>query len=186
MKKMSLILFVLVTVSCAVVLGGTHPRLAVVKTGDIFKVIYKDQSTCSVRLSILDADGQEVFTEKVASQGGFVRPYNFSELPKGNYTLRVVDPTGEYIEKISWEEPQWFAHVAKVKGKEKKYMVVIPHQFNQGVVINVYNHNQELVFSELKNPTDDFARIYNLKNVAGGTIQLVNQSSGEEKVFTTE
>lgn len=187
MKKMSVILFILVTLGYGVVLGGPERRLAVFKKGDLFKVIYNGQSECTVRLSIVDAAGQEVFSEKVVSHGGFLRPYNFSQLPKGNYTLQVTDPSGVYQEKLSWEDSKWLAHVAKVRGSERKYMVVIPQQINQpDVAIHVYDQNQELVFTDHSNQQDGFAKIYHLKNLEGATIRLVNQSSGEEKVLVTE
>src|SRR5258706_12394090 len=114
MKKMISILLALVTVGCVVSYGGTkgpESRMAVVKTGDIIKVIYDGPSSSTVKVTIQDADGNEVFTERVPSDEGFIRPYNFSQLPKADYKISVTDNAGELSETVSTRDKEWIANV---------------------------------------------------------------------------
>jgi len=185
MKKMISILLALVTVGCVVSFGGTkgpESRLAVIKTGEIIKVIYDGPSSSMVKVTILDADGNEVFAEKVPSDEGFIRPYNFSQMPKADYTICVTDKAGELSETVSTRDKEWVANVAKLKGPEEKYLVAIPYQGGGEVDIRVYDGNDQLVYSETQAMQSDFAKIYNLKNLDGhASVQVVNQSSGEAR-----
>jgi hypothetical protein len=189
MKKMIVIIFILVTVSCAVTQAspiGPDQRIKVRKSGDVFKVTYQSPADGKVKVTILDEEGQVVFTEKINSQGGFKRPYNFSQLPKGDYTIQIEDVLGACSEKLSYQDIKWITRVAKLKGAKDKYMVTIPDQGKQRASVFVYNQFQELVFTDYINQEGDFVRIYHLKNLEGATIQVVNQSSGEETTFKTE
>ena len=183
MKKMISILLALVTVGCVVSFGGTkgpESRMAVIKTGEIIKVIYEGPSSSAVKVTIQDADGNEVFTERVASDEGFIRPYNFSLLPKADYTISVTDKAGEYSETVSTRDKEWIANVAKLNTTEQKYLVAIPYQGGGEVAIQVYDENEQLVYSETQEMQSDFAKIYNLKNLdSHATVHVINQSSGE-------
>ncbi len=189
MKKMSLIIFMLVTVSCAVLQAspnGHDQRIKVHNVGDIFRVTYRSSVECRVKVTITDAKGEVVFTEKVDSHGGITRPYNFSQLPKGDYSIQVEDLIGSYSEKLSYQDKNWVTHVGKIKDEENKYIVAIPSQGKQEVTVYVYDQFQELVFTYYLFNEGDFAKVYHLKGLEGATIQLVNQFSGEAKVFITE
>jgi len=182
MKKTIMILLALVTVGCVVSFGGANgpeSHMAVVKTGEIVKVIYESSVSMQVKVTISDADGNEVFAEKVASDEGFIRPYNFSLLPKGNYKISLADKDGEHSENISTRDKEWVANVVKLSTPEDKYMVSIPYQGPGEVVIQVYDQREQLVYSETQVLESGFAKIYNLKNLEGATVQVVNQSSGE-------
>ena len=189
MKKLSLIIFMLVTVSCVVLQAspnGHDQGIKVRKAGDIFKVTYQSPVECRVKVTITDAKGEVLFTEKVDSHGGFTRPYNFSQLPKGDYTIQVEDLSGSYSEKLSYRDKKWVTHIGKIKSEENKYIVAIPGLGKQEVIVYVYNQFQELVFTDHVFNDGDFAKVYHLKDLEGATIQLVNQFSGETKVFIAE
>jgi hypothetical protein len=187
MKKMIMILLALVTVSCVVSFGGTkgpESRMAVVKTGEVIKLIYESSVSSQVKVTISDADGHEVFAEKVESAEGFIRPYNFSLLPKGDYKISLTDRNGEYSENICTRDKEWIANVAKLGGREEKYIVSIPYQGPGEVAIQVYDQHEQLVYSETMAMQGDFAKIYNLKNLdEGATVHVVNQSSGEVRRY---
>jgi hypothetical protein len=198
MKKISVIFFVLAIMDCVVMFGGPVlplSNVAVVKIGETFKVIYKGHSQGPVKLSILDSDGELVFQEKILCERGFIRPYNFARLPKGNYQIRITDPSGEHLEEIYYEDewknktPQtksWVARISKLKCDGNKYMLIIPGQSQKEFVINIYDQNEQLVFSEEQKIENDFAKVYNLKNLNGATIRLLSQFGEEMLVKTLE
>ena len=83
--------FVLLTFVSSVVLAGEDPdpsessKMAVMKNGDVVKVFYKKLAEAKVKITILDQENKAVFTEEVKSHAGFIRPYNLSQLPEGDY-----------------------------------------------------------------------------------------------------
>ena len=189
MKKINLVLFILVTGCYAVTHGSplhANRKINVEQTGDVFHVTYKNPTQSAVKLAILDANGQEVFSEKVISKSGFTRPYNFSELPKGDYHIRITDNAEVYDELLCHRDQKWVARVAKVKGQENKYIVAIPHQNHHEIAVQVYNQNEELVFSENQTVDTDFAKIYKVRDLESPIIKVVNLSTGEERLLKTE
>ena len=146
---------------------------------------------------ISDSDGGIVFSEELISTHGFVRPYNFSQLPKGDYEICIIDQNTKHSRKICFEDraeavcsieqnkKELTAHVVRLQGNKNRYMVSIPYQVNNEVEINIYSRDQELVFSEKQKLKNDFVKIYRLKNLDGATIKLLSEN-GEEKIFRTE
>ncbi|HLZ16098.1 MAG TPA: hypothetical protein VKQ08_03625 [Cyclobacteriaceae bacterium] len=200
MKKMSVFLLALATVGCAVALGGpefSESSVAILKNGAVIKVIYQGPVESVVKVTILNADNQKVFEEKINSNGKFVRPYNLSELPEGDYKFCVDDKNGKHMETIcstdrgvdqvtDAKDTQWLVHVAKLNGTENKYMVSIPYQGDAEVAVSIYDKNQQLIFSEQQRIVSPFAKVYSLKNLDEASILVVNPSLKKEKRFFIE
>jgi len=197
MKKMSVIFFALAAVGCAVALGSpkfSESKVAILKNGEVFKVIYEGPRETLVKVTILNPDDQVIFSEKIISHGNFLRPYNFSKLPKGDYKICVDDQNGKHVEKLCSTEAkevdsnfevndfELLAHVAKLQNADNKYLVCIPQQRETEVEIHIYDQDQQLVYSE-KKVEGNFAKVYVLKNLAGASIGIAKRSSGEEKLF---
>jgi hypothetical protein len=198
MKKLNVIFFSLAMVGCVGVFGKpvfSESKVAVVKTGKVFKVIYEGPKEAKVKITILNSDDLPIFSEKIISHGSFARPYNFSQLPEGDYKICVDDQNGKHVEKlcntesrearagleVNYYEP--LAHVVKLQNTENKYLVCIPKQREAEMDVRIYNKDQDLVFSEMKNAEDSFAKVYVLQNLEGASIGVANRSSGEEKLF---
>jgi flagellar hook assembly protein FlgD len=189
-KKMSFIFVFLVTLCCAVAIGGAKSagnKVAIIKSGNGFKVIYAGKEESKVKVTIYDQEEHVVFAESIISNGGFIRPYNFSELPKGDYKVCVTDHLGEYSENVCNQTKHWLAHLGKLGHGINKCIVVIPHQEEVSEIeIQIYDQNQQLVYSEDQSIVSDFAKIYDLQNFEKATIQVVNKSSGEQKALQIE
>jgi len=123
MKKMSVIFIILITVCYGVVSGsseGVERKIRVVKTGSIYRVTYRRPLQTLVRVAILDEAGNKVFSERIISNGSFTRPYNLSQLPKGNYKICVRDDLGEYTKVLRHGSGDWIAHIAKLNCEGNK------------------------------------------------------------------
>jgi len=196
MKKMILILLMFAIVECAPSFASAAggDRMSVVRAGEIFKVIYKGHDLVNVKIAITDLDGNKVFAEELISVHGFVRPYNFSQLPKGDYLVCVTDDVGMNTEKISYEEQvandhtkNWTAHLSRLNTGKNKVLVAIPQQQSNDFTIKIYNHNDDLIYMENHSQRIDFAKIYHLKNFEGGAVfHVTNNSSGETKIYRSE
>ena len=185
MKHMMVILLVLATGVCMTSFGrtpGSESRVSVIKQGPFFKLIYDGSDLSIVSVVIADDEGNEIFKEQIFGQK-FVRPYNLSLLPQGDYEIVVNDGADVKVEKICSREPALIAHVAKLKSDPSKYLLSIPHQQTSDITIHIYDSNSQEVHQERHQLAGDFGKIFQLKDLPDATIEIVNQNSGEAKVF---
>lgn len=193
MKKMMSIIMVLAIVCGVSSSALSESRVAVVRNGEIFKVIYKSNDLADVKVTISNALGEKVFSEELISIHGFIRPYNFAELPKGDYTICVTDVDGKKTEKICFDEhgatgtKKWTGHISKVGNDHRKVMVAVPQQKANNFSVHVYDKDDQLVYTEDQQLDGEYARVFNLKELEpGATVHLIDHSTGEIKSVTTE
>jgi hypothetical protein len=189
MKNIFSIVLLLVAVSTSVMATDEKPTsstgAAIVKDGAVFKLFYKGTRTSNVKVSIFNESNQIVFTEVIKNVEGFIRPYNFSSLKEGNYTVILEGEDGKIIEKINYRsgEESHFANVLPVKGEDGKFLVMVSNKQNSTIGVNIYKNN-ELVFRDSENTSGDFGKVYNLKDLKGNIVLEVVGNGGVIKSFT--
>lgn len=140
-----------------------------VKGSDVFKVIYKNENSNRAKLNLYNAGGQLVFSETINSEG-FIRRLNLSSLTPGEYTVEVLDGASKQIEKISHREdasevgPGKVVHVARVVGPDEKFVLSIANAGSENFVVNIYNENDNLIYTETAKVEGSDARLYYVKN----------------------
>jgi hypothetical protein len=186
MKKMILVFLMLLTMGYKASWANPESKVSIVNNGEIFKVIYNGPTRSTVRLTISTDDGQEIFAENIIGQN-FMRPYNFSNLPKGNYKLCVMDQNGEHHEKLCYKEKkQWTARISELSTPDK-YLVAIPYQGDGEVFVEIYDHNSDrLIYNGTERVVGDFGKIYYIKGSEGPITFRVANQSGQEQILLTE
>jgi hypothetical protein len=139
----------------------------------LVKLYYKAEKSGTVQVSILNERNEIVFNETLKKIEYFVRPYNFTQLPEGEYTLIVNDESGKSVEKVSYknEKVEKLIHVVKLI-EEDKYMLTVSSAKPQDVFIYIFDENGILVHNEIQSISKDFAQVYNLKDVKSFTIEV--------------
>ncbi len=193
MKK--ILTLTLVLVSTVMFANGTDDKknpsesasgAAVIKNGDTFRVIYKSEKEGDVKVSILNDQNQVVFSEKLTKTDGFSRPYNFSSLKEGDYTIAIEDQSKKQLEKISYRTAKTskLLNVLKVSSDEGKFLVTAAGTGEENITINIYDGTHTLVHRSTQSTKGNFAQLYNLKNVKGHlTFEIANEN-GETKSVT--
>ena len=103
MKKILALVIVAIAVGQA---NATHvdPKtpvgISVLKSGNICKLFYRAEQRGDVHVSIYDENGNTVFSEVIRKTDNFMRPYNFSTLPHGTYTIALSDGQRTRSEKV--------------------------------------------------------------------------------------
>jgi len=162
----------LVVISSVVFARADNPaaatRVAVVKEGTIFKLYYKAAEQMDVKVSINDAAGQTVFTEVFRRAAGFVRPYNFTNLPEGDYTMVIADQNGKQIESITYKRDkiEKLAHLTKVSGSEK-YVLTVPNREPGFIQVRIFDANNTIIYNQSEPVSGDFGKMYNLEKYSG-------------------
>jgi flagellar hook assembly protein FlgD len=185
MKKTLSVLVVLMVVSSVVFARrldnpGASSSATVVKIGSTFKLYYKGAEQADVKISILNGRNNVVFSETLKKVEGFVRPYNFSKLPEGEYTIQISDKFGRQIEKITYkqEKPEALAHLLKVDGSEAKYLLTVSSRGESDVTVRIYDNTNSVIYNKTEIVSSDFARIYNLEGIGGEFTFEVSDAKG--------
>ncbi|PZR40250.1 MAG: hypothetical protein DI538_04700 [Azospira oryzae] len=146
----------------------------------LFKVYYKAAEAANVKVSILNDENQEVFTETIRKVNGFVRPYNFQNLKEGEYTIRIDDGTQSQAEKVVYQSGKLekLIQVRKMKSDEGKYLLTASGQGKEQITVNIYDSTDKIIYTELQQINDTFAQVYNLSQVKGGIAFEIIHANG--------
>ncbi|HEY3403865.1 MAG TPA: hypothetical protein VGK59_10790 [Ohtaekwangia sp.] len=188
MKKTLLILSLVLLVSSV----GFARRLdnpesksgvGIMKHGSTFTLYYKASQPSRVKVAIYDATGRLVFSEVIRKLDGFSRPYNFSQLAEGEYTIEVVDNEKRQIEKVNYAQGKVenLINISRVSGTDNKYLLTVPGKANDVVSVKIYGNNNQVLYSQQEAVRGDFAKVYNLSNVKSSVLFTVTDSKGNVK-----
>ena len=161
-------------------------NMAVLKNGSTIKLLYKGDKQSDVKVSILNAENRIVFTEKIKNTDGFARPYNFSELPEGNYSFRLTDNAGIVTEQVTYEKKlpaQKIMHLLRVPGTNK-LLLSIPNRGKQDIAVTIYDEMNDVVYSGEQTIEGDFAQVYSFGKYKGSITFVVSDSDGLSNMLT--
>ena len=163
-KQLSLLAILLIS-GITLANASDNPRIttAVMKNGSTFKLFYKGGQQSDVKVLILNDENQIVYSEKINNTNGFARPYNFSNLPEGHYSIQVKDKAGIRTETVNHqaEKQEKTMHLLRLDGTGK-YVLSVPSQGKQDLSITIFNDLNEVLYESDEKINGDFARIYNL------------------------
>jgi hypothetical protein len=172
MKKSLSILVLLITISSvgfARISNTPTFGVGILQNGSTVKLLYRGEQSNDVKVIIFNAENKIVLSEKFKNVDGFLRPYNFADLPNGNYRFELIDANGSQIESIDYREGSE-ARIAKlmpVSGNDKKLLLSVPNKKIDVLTITILDEANNVLYSENEKITGDFAKVYNLESVKG-------------------
>ena len=185
-KPLSLLAILLISgISFANAFDNPRITTAVIKNGSTFKLFYKGVQQSDVKVLILNDENQIVYSEKINNTVGFARPYNFSNLPEGHYSIQVKDNAGVRTETVSHQikREEKTMHLLRLDGTGK-YVLSVPYQGKQDLSIAIFNDMNEVLYESDERVNGDFARIYNLGDQTGKFRFVVTDGKGLSKSVT--
>lgn len=184
MKKILSIFLLLTVISSGVFARSvdspsTTMGVVVVKEGAVFKLYYKGEEPMNVKVSIQNASGELIFKEMLKNSDGFVRPYNFSTLPEGDYTIKISNKNWERLESVTYQKDkiEELAHVVKISGS-KKYILTVPNKVSGEIAVKIFDEADNILYSQKESIDSDFARVYNLEKYTGSFVFQITDVSG--------
>lgn len=167
-SKLSVFAFAFVMSSVVAFADAPASTLAVmpVSSQGIYKVFYKSAEAGRVRVSIYGSKDQLVFTEVLNNVASFVRPYNFSELAEGQYTIVLEDKNGEQVEKVNYaiSRVNSTIRVTAVPNEASKYCLNVMNDGAEDVMVKIYDKNH-LLHEEVVAVKGQYGVIYNLSKM---------------------
>lgn len=167
--------------------GPVNAGLAVVpvKGSETFKVIYKGEVASRAKLVVYNSSSQIIFSETISGDG-FIRPLNFEGMRAGEYSFEVTDASGKKTEKVVYTPAKMLAaskkvvHVSKVSN-DNRFLVSVKDAGAEKMTVSIYDVFNNLLFSETREVSGEFAQIYWVKNHDNVRIE-VTDSFGNSKV----
>lgn len=188
MKTKSIYLAAFLLMSAVATFGNDDPKkggVAVlpVKGADVFKVIYKNETTGKVKVKLYNANAEIIFAEAFDNTDGFILPLNFSKLSYGEYKLELTDDSGKRIENIVYQKAKSVDNirVAKLVSENGKFLVTVTSAKNETVTVKIFDNFNNLLHNEVKSVNGDFAQVYNVKNLTGACTFEVSDNAGRVK-----
>jgi len=185
--RITLSIFAFVMMSVAAFADAPSTSVVPVSNSTVYNVFYKSTETGKVKVSIFNSSNDMVFTETLSNVSSFKRPYNFSELAEGQYTIVIEDKNGKSVENVNYvmNKVQSFVAVSQVAKAENKYALNITNNGSESANIKIYSDNV-LVHEQDVVVTKSFGTIYNLNKIKSteGIRFEVTTSNGKTQVAT--
>ena len=157
---------------------------AVIQNGSVVKLFYKGAKYATVKVSILDEKGTLIFTETVKNTDGFIRPYNFSDLTYGEYTVEVDNGVSRNIEYVDYTSEGIVNSATMIKLKnENRYMLLVPNKASEKLNITVLDADGNEIHHSVRTLSGDFGTILNVEELDGPFKVRLKDSTGRIRTF---
>ncbi len=187
-SKINALVIACVMMSFAAAANPTLFSVTPTASTKVFNINYKAVGSGTVKISIFNSDNELVFTEALSGVTSFVRPYNFSELSEGEYTIVVADKNGKLAEKVNYasNKIESFISVSEIANAENKYALNVSNNGTEDVFVRIYNSENTLLHEQAVKVTGSFGLIYDLNKVKSEansiTFEVATSSGKFEKI----
>ncbi|SRR5260221_3461073 len=171
----------------ALVSNAAPLKVAVVSdaTAGIYKLIYKTSEAGKVKVSIYNVGRELIFTETLLNVESFIRPYNFSNLSQGEYTIVVEDKNGKTEEKVNYffKKVTSTVEVSKIANEANKYLLSVENKETDLIDVKILDGADNILHQQSMTVNGKFSVIYNLTKVKGEVTFQVTGSNGQTKTI---
>ncbi|WP_424584566.1 hypothetical protein [Tunicatimonas sp.] len=135
-------------------------------------------------LRIKDQNGHTLYRETLTGEEAYMKKYDFSRLPNGEYVVEVRTANGTTQEAFSLTEGTTQAVYFKpaIKVEPQKVSVVFKNQINSPVSLKLYDQDGRVLFEERVASQEKFAKGLNLSKLSRGQYSLA--ILGDNYVYT--
>lgn len=152
----------------------------------VFNIQYKNTEKGTVRVSILNQSNESIFTETLYNVASFVRPYNFSKLAQGVYTIVIEDKNGKQEEKIKYELNKLvsYVRVSQVPNKENKYWLNVANNGTETLTVYIYSKEGKRLHEQTVEVTGTLSMVFDLNKVKEQSV-IFEVVDGNNQIHTT-
>lgn len=157
--------------------GRAHIRLEE-SSATRYKLVYPVRTAGIVYVKIYDQDNQLVFSDRIRNKDGFMRPYDFSDMPDGNYKFTIQSAGGQVTTDIVHKQYKNDLDISVADTDEKDaYRLVVKGVKNDPVYVNIYDQKDRLVYEDVVKVGKNFSRIYAFPELNADFTFVVTQNN---------
>jgi len=166
-SKITVLAFALFASIASIANSTTSLTIVAASEASVYNVYYKTSESGRVKISIYNNSKQLVFSEILSNVASFMRPYNFSNLKEGEYTVVVEDKNGKQAEKINYamNKITSMIKVSEVANTTNKFILNVTTTGTEVVTVKIFDAAQTLVYNQEVEVTGSFGIIYNLSRI---------------------
>jgi hypothetical protein len=138
-----------------------------------YNLIYPGKIQGTVSIQFLNPNGKRLHLYQVKNEYGFKKPFDFSQVQPGVYTVKVKDKLGEYHQRFEVES----ALEMSVVKQGNTHRLIANHQSGESLRVNIYDADDNLIHVERHR--EGFSRKFDLSAIASNhfTFEVIG---GEE------
>jgi hypothetical protein len=154
--------------------------ISVMKRGSVIQLFYRAEQPGKVKVAIYNHNGRVVFREVLRRTDEFMRPYNFSHLPEGTYTIEIDDVSGKRYKTVEHRHnrEQRIAHLTRLREDPSRYVLLVPNKGSEVLRVRILDENNRVLYRKVQSIDGDFAGLYNIKKANGTYVFEVTDSEG--------
>ena len=179
---------VILVCSMAVTSLATAASFTVKETSksNVYQVQYLSEQKGKVEVSILNDKNEMVYQEAINSSGSFIRPYNFSNLPYGDYTIVIKDNSGEHREKINFSSEKLisYTYIAPLPNQENKYWLNVRNNGAEVVDVRILSQDGIVLYERSLTVNGGSNTVFNLSKVKRNQAVTFEVTDGNNQVHT--
>jgi hypothetical protein len=154
----------------------------------VFRVIFEGTEQGQSIVSVLDEEGNTIFSKNIKGQRAFILPMNFRGLESGEYVIEVKNGNDRWKEVVNYSPVASYnstiQHVVVSKMKEDgKYVVCVSKTGNDAVSIDILDSNDDVLHAETREADGSLAVVYDVRNVFGEVKFRITDKAGYSKVI---
>ena len=172
---------------CSVSYGQVQNTSAFIKpqSDKSFALYLNEIDFPSVKISIKDNEGRNLYTKTVKNQDSFAKKFNMSQLPQGSYMLSLEDEQSiqniplsvidQTVQIEMDEKTRIYKPFVKQDAEMLDVMVFSPKKMQHQITI--YDDANQVVYNETINEQVTIEKRYNLTNLAPGKYNITIESN---------
>jgi hypothetical protein len=130
----------------------------------VYNVVCRSAQPVKAQITVSDLGGETIMVDEVTGTN-FARPYNFENLPFGDYQVAVTTAEGTKNLTINHKDAELVKNVAIKSMDNSKYQLTVMGNKAENVLVNIYDRERELVYSDVIKTQGNVSRVYDLNRI---------------------
>ncbi len=189
MKNLFTMLFVAGIATGAFAAGTDADETVQIKQTETSKVAvaFSEAPKGTVIVKISDDQDRLIMRDRISQTEAFAKKYDLKDLPKGTYSIEVLDQSGVIssasVENFTEVKPEVFSRVSKMN--DNSYRLLVSNLKSNEVEVLIYD-GDKMIHSEMIDNPQGLHKIYTIQKAGKDGISFkVKTASGFESFVST-